>query len=121
MQLFHITQAHLLWKTHLKKGDIAIDATLGNGHDSLFLAKLILDENCGFLYGYDIQKKALENSQKLLTDNLNNNNILNRIKLFLFSHENFENINHTRINLIVYNLGYLPVYISIINHYYLLF
>ena len=32
--------AHLFLEKHIKPGDIVIDATCGNGHDTLFLANL---------------------------------------------------------------------------------
>ena len=38
----------------VKKGDIVVDATMGNGYDTLYLAKIIGEE--GFLYSFDIQK-----------------------------------------------------------------
>ncbi len=39
-----LTFAHKIWKEHLKPGDRAIDATCGNGHDTLILSGLTLSE-----------------------------------------------------------------------------
>ncbi|MBQ1826604.1 MAG: 16S rRNA (cytosine(1402)-N(4))-methyltransferase, partial [Erysipelotrichaceae bacterium] len=49
--------------SHIRKDDICIDATLGKGRDSLFLLQHIPE---GFLYGFDLQKEAVETSRKLL-------------------------------------------------------
>jgi hypothetical protein len=107
MLSFHLKKAHDLWKNHLRIDATVIDATVGNGFDSLELAKLILREKNGSLIGFDIQKKAIENTKKLLGDNLSPMQLEN-VFLFLSSHEDFSCINRSNINLVVYNLGYLP-------------
>ena len=53
--LGHLKLCHLILAETISKGDIVIDATCGNGHDTLFLAQCALDINSGFLYGFDIQ------------------------------------------------------------------
>lgn len=103
----HLKLAKNYWKNFLKKGDIAIDATLGNGNDSLFLAKLLLIRDKGRLYCFDIQKEALVKSKNYLNKNLKKENFKN-ITFFLDSHEDFKKMIDTKVNLIVYNLGYLP-------------
>ena len=88
---------------HVKYKDLVIDATIGNGHDSLFISQYLKE---GYLYGFDIQKEAVENTQKLL----NQNNFSN-YTLFLENHKNIEKtLNHlkNKISFIIYNLGYLP-------------
>ena len=102
----HIKLSHEYWKNNLSIGDIAIDATIGNGFDFIVLSKLVLSENFGFLYGFDIQKKALQNTKKIFLDNFDKN-FLNRTKIFQESHEDFSQILE-KPKLIVYNLGYLP-------------
>ena len=42
---------------HLKPGDVAVDFTMGNGHDTEFLSKTVGPE--GFVYAFDIQEQAL--------------------------------------------------------------
>ena len=42
----------------------AIDATLGNGFDALFLSKLINDN--GKVFGFDVQEMAIESSKNCL-------------------------------------------------------
>ncbi len=88
---------------NISSNDIVVDTTTGNGKDTLFLAKLIPK---GFVYGFDIQKKAIYNTRKLLEDN----NIKN-FKLFNKSHEFILDILSDykgKISLILFNLGYLP-------------
>ena len=88
---------------NISSNDIVVDATTGNGKDTLFLANLTPK---GFIYGFDIQKKAISNTRKLLEDN----NIKN-FKLFNKSHEFILDILSDykgKISLILFNLGYLP-------------
>lgn len=91
-----LTFAHEVWKKHLKQGDRAIDATCGNGHDTLVLSKL----NLSHLYVFDIQERALIETQKRLGFKKN-------ISYHLECHSTFPKTT-SPIHLIVYNLGYLP-------------
>lgn len=52
--------ARSLLQTAVKEGDYAVDATLGNGHDACFLAEIVGDN--GKVFGFDIQKEAIESS-----------------------------------------------------------
>lgn len=81
-----------------KDNIVCIDATLGNGNDSLFLSKLL--NNNGHIYAYDIQEQALINSSILFKEN----NVSN-VTMKLMSHEDIEEEN---IDLVIFNLGYLP-------------
>lgn len=90
----------LLAPMYLEDDSTVCDFTLGNGHDSLFLLKQI--EN-GFLYGFDIQEEAINNSQDLLTEAGFKN-----FKLILDSHANVLEHVKEKIDLGIYNLGYLP-------------
>ena len=60
-----------------KDYQIAIDFTMGNGHDTLFLSKVAKQ-----VYSFDIQQEALNNTKKLIEDTDN-------VNLILASHENF--------------------------------
>ncbi|KYH28138.1 16S rRNA m(4)C1402 methyltransferase [Clostridium thermopalmarium DSM 5974] len=86
----------------LDKGDIAVDATMGNGNDTVFLANLVGEE--GKVYSFDIQEVALENTQRKLIEN----NIFNRVQLIHDGHENIDKYVKENVNLIMFNLGYLP-------------
>lgn len=99
--------AHFLAKPFLKKGSVALDATCGNGQDTLFLAKNILSEELGLLYAYDIQIKAFENTSNHLKEHLSVN-LLSRIHLLNKSHEDLKEIPLSSLDYAMYNLGYLP-------------
>lgn len=59
-----IQLAHCLLKDRLNKAKIIVDATAGNGNDTLFLAQNAL--NNAQIYAFDIQKEAIENTKALL-------------------------------------------------------
>jgi methylase of polypeptide subunit release factors len=97
----HLDLAKFYWKTHIKQGDMAIDATCGNGHDSLFLAQLPLS----ILFSIDIQPEAIESTKNLLEKH----EVLHKVSLHCQNHNSFEKLPLTSsLKLIVYNLGYLP-------------
>ncbi|MCY3975060.1 MAG: class I SAM-dependent methyltransferase [Simkaniaceae bacterium] len=99
----HIDVAHRQWGSLLRPGDCAIDATCGNGKDSLVLARLTE----GNLLCIDIQKEAIERTRLLLYGQLTNNQ-LDRVIFRCHSHTSLPHLLPTRPKLIVYNLGYLP-------------
>ncbi len=98
--------AHSFWEKILKDGDAIIDATCGNGKDSLVLANLLKDKSDIALYCLDIQKKALENTKELL--NKQAPHFLSSVQFILGSHEILPKTDPRQLKLIVYNLGYLP-------------
>jgi tRNA A58 N-methylase Trm61 len=87
-------------------GDIVIDATTGNGNDTLFLANLVGET--GKVYGFDIQEQAILNTKRRLKDQ----NISEQVVLFQKSHDQIINIiptdTHGKIKAAIFNLGYLP-------------
>ncbi len=93
-----IEEAHYFAKIALKQGGNAIDATLGNGNDALFLSKY-----AKLVYAFDIQKKAVETSRKLLSEHCVEN-----VKIILDSHEAMLNYIKAPVHVIMFNLGYLP-------------
>lgn len=97
----HLTFAHCSWEKIVIPGDIVIDATVGNGHDTFFLAQLLQGQ--GQVIGYDIQPKALAQTQKRLEELPEA--WRESVILKLQCHANFS---ETGVKLIVYNLGYLP-------------
>lgn len=93
----HLKKAQEYWKAHLTESDWAIDATCGNGNDTLFLSEL-----CSVI-GFDIQEKAIENTRELLSANGK------QATLYHLSHDLIDTIPFPAApKLIVYNLGYLP-------------
>ncbi len=88
---------HLI-KPYLSKESIAVDMTAGNGNDTLFLAL-----NSKKVYGFDIQKIAVENTEKLLKEyNLNN------YELICESHTEIDKYINEKIDVFIFNFGYLP-------------
>ncbi|NMB08006.1 MAG: methyltransferase domain-containing protein [Tissierellia bacterium] len=94
--------AKRIMTNYVKEGDIVLDCTVGNGNDTIHLAKLVGDS--GKVYGFDIQSIAL----KLTREKLEKENLLNRVFFIHDSHENIDNYISEKLSLIVYNLGYLP-------------
>lgn len=86
----------------IKEGDIAIDATCGNGHDTLFLTELVGDS--GHVYGFDIQQQAIDTTKYRLEEH----GVLNRATIILDGHENLSKYVKEEISGAVFNLGYLP-------------
>ena len=110
-----IKLAHKYWNELLLQGDYIIDATAGNGFDTLFLAKLVLP--LGGVLAIDIQKQALMNTEKRLSDHLTVEE-MGKVFLFEMSHATFPKKAYEHpIKLIVYNLGYLPRSDKVIKTY----
>lgn len=100
----HLKLVHLICKDHIQEGNVIIDATVGNGHDTLFLANLIKNHKKSKLYGYDIQKKAIDATK----GNLKSQG-LKYTSLKCASHEQIEtDFSIQSVDLILFNLGYLP-------------
>lgn len=105
----HIDLAHSYWKRIVLGGDLVIDATCGNGHDTLFLAQLNLSEQKkGKLIAIDRQQQAISATQSRLSINLEPE-LLKQIDFYCGCHSIFpKEISQGTVKLIVYNLGYLP-------------
>jgi predicted methyltransferase len=96
---------NLLEKT-ITRGDVVIDATLGNGHDTLFMANLV-GEN-GSVYGFDVQADAIRTS----IEKLNQHGLADRVTIFHNGHEQLSKLipaeHHGKVKAAMFNLGYLP-------------
>jgi len=96
--------SHALLKNSVVPGDHVIDATVGNGNDTVLLAQLV--GQTGKVYGFDIQKEAIEATKEklLLTGQLS------QTELILDGHENMtEHLpKQEKISAAMFNLGYLP-------------
>lgn len=69
--------AHFLWREHLKFGDTVIDATCGQGFDTVVLAKFVsyqrpntTHDQCGKVYAFDKHPVAVERTQERLRKEL---------------------------------------------------
>ena len=86
----------------IEEGDTVIDATLGNGHDTVMLAELV--GPTGRVIGFDIQADAVGRTSALLMDN----SLLERCELYAEGHQNIASRVHEPIKAAVFNLGWLP-------------
>ncbi|ANZ33115.1 class I SAM-dependent methyltransferase [Staphylococcus carnosus] len=87
--------------SHINESSTVIDATCGNGHDTLFLAEHVPN---GKVYGFDIQEEAIKAAQLKVRD-------LNNTILIHDGHENIEQYiesNDYPVDAAIFNLGYLP-------------
>ena len=103
MKLERVLQyAQTLLKSAVDEGDIAVDATAGNGHDTLFLAQLVGDD--GFVYAFDVQKQAVDATLHRLLDNA----LEHRALVLKDGHENVAKYVNKPVAGAIFNLGYLP-------------
>ena len=90
-------------RTQIKPGDLCIDATMGNGHDTLFLSQLAGPSGC--VLAFDIQQAALDSTKALLQEHEH----LAPVQLLLDSHAHMSSYaDPGTVSCIVFNLGYLP-------------
>lgn len=102
----HLDLAHQYWQKVVRPGDIVIDATCGNGHDTLYLSSLALPTGSGKVYALDKQPEALKNTRSLLEKQLPQE-MIKRVVFIEGCHSQFpEDVSSAK--LVVYNLGYLP-------------
>lgn len=98
--------AQQLLARRLGEGDIAIDATVGNGHDTVFLAAQVGDT--GRVYGFDIQQHALDATWRRLDEA----GLSPRVSLYHAGHEtmalHLSEALRARVRVVMFNLGYLP-------------
>ncbi|MGA8165254.1 MAG: hypothetical protein WB791_09565 [Waddliaceae bacterium] len=49
----HLRLAHFYWKQLIREGGRVIDATCGNGNDTLVLSQCVLQESKGWVWAFD--------------------------------------------------------------------
>jgi SAM-dependent methyltransferase len=86
----------------LPEGGTAVDATCGNGHDTVFLARLAGPS--GSVFAFDIQPRAIEATR----DKLRTGGLLERVSLIGESHAGLAAHVEGAIDAAMFNLGYLP-------------
>lgn len=84
----------------LDKARVVVDATAGNGHDTLFLAENTSEQSK--IYAFDIQETALSNTRERTAA------YAQRIEYVLRSHAEIEAVVRENIDVAMFNLGYLP-------------
>lgn len=86
----------------INEGDIVIDATMGNGYDTKYLAEKV-GEN-GFVYSFDVQEEAIKSTKK----RLEKAGLIDRVNLILDGHQNMDMYVNKEVSCVMFNLGYLP-------------
>lgn len=93
---------HHFLRERLRPGDRVVDATCGNGQDTLFLAELVGET--GHVWAFDIQEEALRRTgERLVAAGLDK-----RVNLLHAGHERLAELVAGPIAAAVFNLGYLP-------------
>ncbi|CAN6359524.1 unnamed protein product [Urochloa humidicola] len=103
--------AHAVWRSIVHKGDTVVDATCGNGNDTLALLQMVADEKGqGRVYGMDIQDSAIESTSSFLKMAVDDYHQRDLVKLFPVCHSRMEEIvpKDATVRLVAFNLGYLP-------------
>jgi len=96
-----VTLSHYLIDLHLEKGATAVDATCGNGNDTLYLCEKVGKD--GFVYAFDIQEEACRTTSALLR-----RKGVTNAKVICKPHETMDEHVIRRIACAVFNLGFLP-------------
>lgn len=86
----------------IEPGARVIDATMGNGKDTLWLAGLVGET--GKVYAFDVQKDAVERSRARLEEA----GLLDRVRLIHDGHERVLSHVQEPVDAAVFNLGWLP-------------
>ncbi len=99
-------RVHANLRKALQPGDTAVDATAGNGHDTLFLARQVGTE--GRVYAFDSQAIALETTrQRLITSEAFLQCQLQQLDHAVGLARLLRDIRRA-VAAVVFNLGYLP-------------
>lgn len=100
MALPRITNiAHHLVGSIVRKGDHVVDATAGNGHDTLFLADLVGPE--GKVDSFDIQDEAIAATRRRTAG-------YPQVCLHQISHTDMRTRINGQVRAVMFNLGFLP-------------
>ncbi len=94
--------SHLLISEAVRWGGTVIDATAGNGNDTIFLAKLVGPE--GRVFAFDTQEKALQETSAMLEKS----GCAAQVTLINAGHEDMDNYVQVAVDVVIFNLGYLP-------------
>ena len=99
-------KVHTILTNHLQEGGHAIDATAGNGYDTLFLAEQVGPS--GKVIAIDIQDRAIQSTR----EKLDSAGLIDRVRLVTEDHatalRKLMVNDHEKAAVITFNLGYLP-------------
>ena len=103
MPAIELTELHKYFiLRHLTEGDVAVDFTMGNGNDTLFLSRAVGES--GRVYAFDIQEEALSSTRA----HLEANGAPENYTLICASHHRVKEFVTEPIKAGLFNLGYLP-------------
>ncbi|WP_312423013.1 tRNA (mnm(5)s(2)U34)-methyltransferase [Anaerospora hongkongensis] len=94
--------AHQAVLMRLTQAKCIVDATAGNGRDTLFLAQHSRED--ARIWAFDIQEQAINNTRRLLLDN----RCLTKVECILDSHCAIDQYVKEKVDIVTFNLGYLP-------------
>lgn len=86
----------------LAPGATAVDATMGNGNDTLWLCEAVGET--GRVYAFDVQIEAVEKTG----ERLKQAGVYDRARLFCAGHERMREFVTPGVDAVVFNLGWLP-------------
>lgn len=86
----------------VEPGDTVVDATMGNGHDTLMLCETVGPE--GRVFAFDVQAQAVEETRKRLREQ----GLDSRAELILSGHEHMAEYVKGPVKAVMFNLGWLP-------------
>ena len=96
-------RAHQAVRKVVRAGEEVIDATAGNGHDTVFMANLVGSK--GRVFAFDIQETAMDATRS----NLEAAGIPHdRVLLIRDSHANMRRYVSSPVAAVMFNLGYCP-------------
>ena len=94
--------SHLMLRQFVYPGDTVVDATCGNGNDTLLLAELV--GQSGRVWAFDIQSEAIGQTTRKLA----NAGCSGQVKIIQAGHETMAGQVCAGVAAVVFNLGYLP-------------
>ena len=94
---------HEIIRSQAQTGGLYIDATMGNGNDTLMLCELA--GKSGEVFAFDIQSQAVDATKALLEGH----EVATKYHLILDGHENMDlYVQESSADVICFNFGYLP-------------
>lgn len=94
--------AHQLLRQAVQPGDVAVDATMGNGHDTMVLAQCVGAN--GKVYAFDVQEQALQKTRRRLQAI----SLDEQAELICEGHQHMSEYVQQALSAVIFNLGYLP-------------
>ncbi|QWV94307.1 class I SAM-dependent methyltransferase [Geomonas oryzisoli] len=94
--------SHYFLRERVQPGDLVVDATCGNGFDTLLLAQLVGET--GRVWAFDVQPRAIAATRELLE----REGCRARVELVETGHERLAESVPPGVRAVAFNLGYLP-------------